>query len=418
MQITQLDQPPHKNSFWDTFTAAPHRIMFFAGSVQLIVPMIFWLYELTGLHTQLWLPHDLIAASSWLHGFIMLYGVFIFFIFGFLMTTFPRWMNGPLVEKSAYLATFFWCTLGIAIFEYGIFHRTSTAVYGLATFLFGWALGIFNLYKVYRASASKNKKLEALLLVLLLGGWLGAANFLIWLLTDAWIFVQISLYAGLWMFLIPLLFTVSLRMLPFFSSNVIKDYKIIQPQWMPYAVLALSIAHMQLSLNNLFQWTFLADLPMALIGLYLSYKWRLKDSLQNSLLAVLHLAFVWFSIGMLLFSIQSLNFLVNDNLLFGKAPIHAISIGFVSAMMVAMVTRVSLGHSGRKLHANKITVALFLGVQLTALIRILADIPLFNDAPNADLYIVAASLWLLCLGIWVAIYAPMYLRRRVDGQPG
>ncbi len=418
MKITHINQPPHQQGFWDIFTAAPHRMMFFAGSIQLILPVIFWLHELIALYTGFWQPYEFITAASWLHGFIMLYAVFIFFIFGFLMTTFPRWMNGPLIKKQDYIATFTWCVIGISIFEFGILHQTSTAVYGLAIFLFGWALGIYYLYRVLRLANSQNKKIESLLLALLSAGWLGAASFLAWLLTDNWTFLQLSLNAGLWIYLVPILFTVSLRMLPFFSSNVIQHYSLVQPQWMPYGIVVLGILHMQLSINQLFQWSFLVDLPMALMGSYLSYKWRLRDSLQNSLLAILHLSFIWFSIGMYLFSIQSINYLISGSLMFGKAPIHAITIGFISAMMMAMVTRVTLGHSGRKLHASNTTVALFLGVQVAAVIRILADIPMLNDIINLNLSIVSAALWLLCFGIWIGIYAPLYLRARIDGQPG
>ena len=348
----------------------------------------------------------------------MLYGVFIFFMFGFLMTTFPRWMNGPLVEKSAYISTFIWCSVGISLFQYGIFYSVFLAVSGLGIFLFGWALGIFSLFKVYRAAASPDKQYETLLLFMLLAGWLGAANFLIWLLTDDWFFIQISINTGLWLFLIPVLFTVAHRMLPFFSSNVIGHYQIYQPRWMPVSILILGIIHMQLSLNNLYQWTFISDIPMALIGFYLSYKWRLKDSLINGLLAVLHLSFIWFAIGMTLFSIQSLVLLSTETLILAKAPIHALTIGFVASMLVAMASRVTLGHSGRPLHANRLTISLFIGLQLTAVVRILADIPALSEIYGLHLYIISALAWLVCLGTWFIIYAPMYLSRRADGRPG
>lgn len=418
MQIIQPDAPKQKKSFLDIFTAAPHRMMFFAGAIQLLLPVFFWSIELIGLHSDLWRPLDISFPSSWLHGFIMLYGVFIFFMFGFLMTTFPRWMNGPLVEKSAYISTFIWCSVGISLFQYGIFYSVFLAVSGLGIFLFGWALGIFSLFKVYRAAASPDKQYETLLLFMLLAGWLGAANFLIWLLTDDWFFIQISINTGLWLFLIPVLFTVSHRMLPFFSSNVIGHYQIYQPRWMPVSILILGIIHMQLSLNNLYQWTFISDIPMALIGFYLSYKWRLKDSLINGLLAVLHLSFIWFAIGMTLFSIQSLVLLSTETLILAKAPIHALTIGFVASMLVAMASRVTLGHSGRPLHANRLTISLFIGLQLTAVVRILADIPALSEIYGLHLYIISALAWLVCLGSWFIIYAPMYLSRRADGRPG
>ena len=418
MQIIQPDAPKQKKSFLDIFTAAPHRMMFFAGAIQLLFPVFFWSIELIGLYTDLWKPLNISYPSSWLHGFIMLYGVFIFFIFGFLMTTFPRWMNGPLIEKSAYVSTFLWSFTGIGLFQYGVSYSVFAAIVGLGIFLYGWAFGIYILFKNYRAASNSDKQYETLLLFMLLAGWLGAANFLVWMLTDGWFYIQISLNTGLWLFLIPVLFTVSHRMLPYFSSNVINNYIIYQPRWMPVAILVLAIIHMQLALNNLYQWTFITDIPMAMIGFYLSYKWRLKDSLINGLLAVLHLSFIWFAIGMTLFSIQSLVLLITDTLILAKAPVHALTIGFASSMLVAMASRVTLGHSGRPLHASKPTLGLFAGLQLAALLRVLADISSLSEVNGLHLYIISALVWLVCLGIWFIIYTPMYLSRRADRRPG
>ncbi|MCK4587092.1 MAG: NnrS family protein, partial [Gammaproteobacteria bacterium] len=105
MQIEEKSKPLKQTS-WEIFTAAPHRMMFFAGAVQLFFPLLFWSIELLGRHTNLWAPLDTIITSTSIHGFIMLYGVFSFFIFGFLMTVYPRWMNGELVSKVAYTNTF------------------------------------------------------------------------------------------------------------------------------------------------------------------------------------------------------------------------------------------------------------------------------------------------------------------------
>ena len=137
MQIQEPRQADNKLSFWKTFTAAPHRMMFFAGAIQLLLPLLLWSIELTGRYTELWNPLGTLIPSTWAHAFIMLYGVFSFFIFGFLMTVYPRWMNGTEVSKSTYIATFIWLTGGMLLFEIGLFYNLSIALFGLIAF-FVW----------------------------------------------------------------------------------------------------------------------------------------------------------------------------------------------------------------------------------------------------------------------------------------
>ena len=67
--------------------AAPHRLLFFIGATNVLAAMAWW----TG-----WLGGGLgnpSVPAGWLHGFVMQYQVLPAFIFGFLLTVFPRWMG-------------------------------------------------------------------------------------------------------------------------------------------------------------------------------------------------------------------------------------------------------------------------------------------------------------------------------------
>ena len=90
---------------WEVFTAAPHRMMFFAGALQTVMVMLFWLAELLE-RAAGWPSLPLVLPSTWVHVFLMLYGLFPFFIFGFLITVYPRWMGGPIVPASRYVTAF------------------------------------------------------------------------------------------------------------------------------------------------------------------------------------------------------------------------------------------------------------------------------------------------------------------------
>ena len=417
MQIEEKPQLPEQ-SFWETFTAAPHRMMFFAGAIQLILPIFFWMIELIGRYTSLWTPLNVLIPASWAHAFIMLYAVFTFFIFGFLMTVYPRWMNGTIIKKEHYVSTFTWLVLGILLFEVGIFFNLTLATTGILIYLAGWAQAQWHLYQVYKTAPAKNKYYETMLNIALTAGWTGAACFLAWVFTDHWMLLSFALKAGIWLFLLPVLFTVSHRMLPFFSSSVISDYKIVQPRLSLQLMLVASALHLLLEISQLPQWLFIADLPMAGIALFHTISWQFKRSFADRLLAVLHMAFLWLGLAMILFSIQSLYLLINQEVILGKGPLHALTIGFFSALLIAMASRVTMGHSGRRLILDNISWYLFLGIQFTALLRVFADITLINSMLGLSFNVIASLCWLTCMGIWALRYGPIYIHARIDGRPG
>ncbi len=237
-------------------------------------------------------------------------------------------------------------------------------------------------------------------------------------MTDDWSYMTFSLKAGIWLFLIPILITVSHRMLPFFSSCVIKNYQVIQPRWSLPLMATACFAHLLLEINYLVEWLFIADIPLAFLAWHHTLSWGFKQSFQDRLLAVLHIAFLWLAIGMTMLSLQSLYLFFTGELILGKGPLHALTIGFVASMLIAMASRVTLGHSGRMLVADNLTWLIFLGLQFTAVLRLLADINPVDSIAGINFNVIASLMWLLVLSIWVVRYAPIYLSARIDGQPG
>jgi uncharacterized protein involved in response to NO len=170
-----------------------------------------------------------------------------------------------------------------------------------------------------------------------------------------------------------------------------------------------------LELAGLSAWRFVADLPLAVAALHLSYVWQFRASFHSRLLAMLHIAFLWLGLSMTLYSVQSLLLLATGTDWIGRAPLHALGIGFLASMVVAMASRVTLGHSGRSFVADRVTWAVLLGVNLTAVLRIVAE---FIPAAAAWLNLAAALLWLAAFALWGWHYLPMYLRPRLDARPG
>lgn len=407
-----------KINLWNTFSAAPHRLFFFSGAIQLILPALIWSIELIGRYTELWYPVETILPATWAHGFIMIYGLFIFFIYGFLMTVFPRWMNGQAISKEQYTPSFVWLNAGIFIFEVSLFYSRSAALSGLGIFILGWVYGIYVLYQSYKQAPATDKHYETILLGALIAGVFGVISYAWWIYTDNWQYIELSFNIGIWLFLLPVLFTVSHRMLPFFSSNIIDNYKIFQPRMSLWLFISGCIAHFILDIQQQEHWLFLTDIPLALIALLHTIRWQLMRSFKDRLLAVLHMAFFWLFIGMSLLSLQSLLLQFSGVYILNKAPLHAITIGFFASLLIAMASRVTMGHSGRMLKLDNTSWYLFLGLQIAAGSRILADLSFDLSIVNNAFNLLAITLWLTSLFIWFAKYAPIYLNPRIDGREG
>jgi uncharacterized protein involved in response to NO len=204
-------------------------------------------------------------------------------------------------------------------------------------------------------------------------------------------------------------------MIPFFSSRVLANYRVVRPDWALWVMLAGATGHGVMEVAGLPAWLWLADLPFLLTTLYLSWAWGLLKSFRVRLLAVLHIAFAWLSVGLALSAVQSLA-AMGGWMVLGLAPLHAIAVGFFASMVLGMGARVTLGHSGRELVADSATWGLFLGFQMAAVARVLGDLPL--GLPMGHLYLLAALIWLTCFGPWAAKFGPAYWKARIDGRPG
>ncbi len=401
---------------WEVFTAAPHRVMFFGGVCQIVATLLWWSVELMGRYTDWWAPLSPTVSATWAHAFLMLYGLFLFFIFGFLMTTYPRWMNGPLVERRHYVTAFVLLFGGLALFYLGLFTDRYVVALGVALFLSGWAVGIAALWRVFRLAPAKDKSYERWLNLAHCLGWLGGAMYLVWVLVPTWELLQLSLHMGLWLFLVPVFITVAHRMVPFFSYCVLPDYEQIQPTWsLPVIWIGLA-THAAMEYLGATAWTFIVDLPLAAIIFWHSAAWKIRRSFSIRLLAVLHIAVFMCGIALTLYGLRSLAILIDGADLLGRGPLHVLVIGFLGAMVVGMATRVSLGHSGRELQMDTYNWVCFWGMIVVAVIRALSEIPVFNELINLN--VVAALGWLIVASAWALRFGPVYLRPRVDGNPG
>lgn len=402
---------------WRIFSAAPHRMMFFAGIVQALAAVAWWLADLGGRMSGFYTPLTWSLSPPDAHAFLMVYGFFPLLIFGFLMTTYPRWMNGETVQRQHYVIAFSLLTVGMVLF-YAALHDAAWLVPAATGFLAGWAVALYALLRVYWRARHPDKLHARITSTVLVLGWLLAAAWFGGEFSDNDGLVTLAKAGGIWFLLLPVFFAVSHRMIPFFSSTVIAGYQIVRPYWALGAMTSGSLIHGIMEVAGLHPWLWLVDLPMAGIALYLTLAWRLSASFRVPLLAMLHIGFAWLWIALCLYAAQSLWGFLSGTTVLGRAPLHALVVGYFSSMVLGMVTRVTLGHSGRSLAADRLTWGIFLAFQSVTLLRILAESPGVGFPLQGYLYLVAGLIWVVCFGLWALHFVPIYWRPRLDGKPG
>jgi uncharacterized protein involved in response to NO len=158
------------------------------------------------------------------------------------------------------------------------------------------------------------------------------------------------------------------------------------------------------------------EIPAAMLLLWLALRWGLVQSLKIRLLAMLHGGFFWLGLAFALQAVShALMTLTAHELSLGLAPLHALTMGYLGATLVAMATRVSSGHGGRPLAADNTAWALYWILQSAVLLRVLAA--LWPAAATA-LTLLGVSAWTLAVTAWAIRYGGWFGRPRVDGRPG
>jgi len=404
---------PAMSHLWSTLTAAPHRITFLPGALLAPLTLLWWLFDLGLRYTGHPGLADASLPAPLLHGWMMIYGLFPFFIFGFLFTAAPNWLNATKIPRAAYITTALCMGLGVVML-YATAWSPKLGLVGGLLHLAGWGTGTVALWYSVARAAPQDKRHAWITLVSLGFGWMGDALFFLWQAQGTAAFVSGSNALGLWACLTPLFLTVCHRMIPWFTSRIVPAYVLIRPFGLLWLMLAACLAHAGLQASGLSALTWLVDLPLAGMTFWFSSVWGLRPSWSTRLLAMLHIAFLWAGLAFALHGLESAAQALGFNGSLGMTPLHALGIGFFSTMLIAMASRVTLGHSGKALVADEATWKLFWLIQATALTRMAPDI---LPVPPY-LVFVAGGLWLLTFSAWAWKYAPLYWCPRADGKPG
>ena len=391
---------------------APHRLLFFIGAANVLLAMAWWtLWLVEARWRVLGLPQPRVYGG-WIHAIVMQYQVLAPFMFGFLLTVFPRWMGQEDLTRWHYVPVGLGLFGGQLLTLAGALGPAHLVHLGAVFTLVGWGTGLLYLLRMVWRDGGKTWHAVSCAAALFLGfvGLLAYAAFLH--VEDARLMFA-AIKIGTFGLLLPVYFTVAHRMFPFFAGNAVKGYKPWRPMWLLGAFWPLVLAHLALELVHGYQWLWLADAPLlALSGAWLWRNWPRAP--VPLLLRVLFWGYAWLPVALALFIAQSAVYAINGDFILGRAPAHALFIGFFGGLLVAMVTRVTQGHSGRPLVFGGVATFAFVVIQLTCVLRIAAELVPDHMAWHAA----AAAGWLLAFAPWVLRSLGIYLAPRADGKPG
>jgi uncharacterized protein involved in response to NO len=372
------------------------RPFFLAGAMWAPVVVALWLAALSGALT---LP-TAFDPLAW-HRHEMLFGYVGAVIAGFLLTAIPNW-TGRLPISGAPLAglALLWLAGRLALLFSAVIGPLPALALDVA---FPLTLGMVAAREVI---AARNRNFPIVLVLFLFAAAnaldhaeaLGVAVLpgLGWRLGFALVLMLISMVGG--------------RIVPSFTRNWLvnqgeKEKLPGQPGGFDKLVLALSAV-------ALAAWAAKPDWGTAGVALLIAgllqagrlSRWRGLATLRDPLVFVLHLGYAWLALGLMLLGGSVLTAALSSS-----SALHAWGAGAIGTMTLAVMTRATLGHTGRALRADPATVAIYAMVTVGTLLRICApELPM--DYMTA--LRLAGALWTGAFLLFVLTYGPKLLRRR------
>lgn len=129
---------------------------------------------------------------------------------------------------------------------------------------------------------------------------------------------------------------------------------------------------------------------------------------SDPLLWILHAGYIWLVLGLGLLALTGFGFLPVS------AVIHALTAGCMGSMILGMICRVTLGHTGRPLKVRNLTAFSFFLLQVAAILRVFG--PIFIPSETTLWIVISASLWSLCFLAYLLLFGPFLFQRRPDGN--
>lgn len=380
------------------------RPFFWAGSVLGIVLMSLWILIFA---EQILGPDKLFVWSHW-HAHEMVFGFVLAIVIGFLLTASANWTQTRGLNGRPLMALFSIWAIGRILMISQIFSSAFAPLASAVDLAFLPVSIALLSPPLLKAGQLRNISFIALLSLL----WI--ANLLMHLAAFDLIAKAYSL-KGLYLGVHIILFIVIVvggRVVPFFTQNALPHVQVKRYRLIESATLILTGGYIFLDffLPEKQIWTGILSAILSIVHLIRLFGWKPYQTFRNPLLWILHTGYLWVVVGFLLVALSDLG-----GLLSSSAALHAWATGTFGVFIIGMISRVSLGHSGRLLELAPGMLWSYVVIQLAALLRVSA-------AFFSDLYlkaiVVSGILWMLAFSILLSYYWRIYFTPRADGRPG
>lgn len=387
---------PHRtaNALW----AFGFRPFFLLAAVMASISSLLWVLQLQGSLTL----GDAYGAVSW-HAHEMIFGYTVAVIAGFLLTAVRNWTRLP-TASGLRLVTLvgLWVAGRLVMLGTAVLPPISIVIVDLS---FLPVLAVSLIPSLWRVRAWRNLVLIGLI------GVLALAN-LVFHLEALQVFAgsaQIGQRLGLTA-IVMMMVVVGGRVVPAFTRNALPDLGVLDWVWASRLAVALTATYLAcvlLSVEAVV--TGLVALAAAAANGIRMIPWRSFGTRGVPILWVLHLGYGWIVAGLALSGVDAFTPSV-----LASAATHALGVGAIGTLTLGMMSRVALGHTGRALIVASPIVLSYALVTLAAVSRVAAA---FLPA-QFMLLVVAGLAWVVAFALFAAVYCPILMRPRVDGQPG
>lgn len=375
------------------------RPFFLLAGGYAVLAMALWLLVLAGHDAPLALP-----PTVW-HAHELLFGFAGAGLAGFLLTAVPNWTGRPppkggalLLLMALWLAGRLAATLGAGA------PPLLLAVLNLA---FPAAVVGFAAQMVIGAGNRRNYPVLVVLALFPLAAVLSWAE--AWGLPASWA-AQGPLLALFT--LVILIAVIGGRIVPLFTSNwLVKAGRVAPPPATPLVDRAgLAAVPLAALCEVLAPGSAIGGAVLVLAGgltLARLARWHGLATLAEPLVTVLHVGYAWLGIGLIVLGLSSLSDWVPR-----IAGLHALTAGAIATMLVAVMTRASLGHAGRPLTADRATLAVYALITAAAVTRVLS--PWF-PGQGMRLIDLSGGLWIAGFALFTLRYWPVWTKARPGG---
>lgn len=350
------------------------------------------------------LPIEAMSSNQW-HAHEMVYGYGMAVLSGFLLTAAKNWTGVQTINGKPLILLFGCWALARILFLGGTQQLQLAAAFDL---LFGLGVVLALAHPIVKVKQWKQLPLVLkILLLLIFNGlfYLGAIGVL-----DKGI--NWGIYGGL-MLIISLVMTLGRRVMPFFIERGVDETVTLSNSiWLDRSNLFLFLGF---SIVEVFFNQPLLSSILALLLFGINAKrligWHTPGIWQKNLLWSLYLAYWFICLGFALYA--GAYFLGLNEFL----AIHALAYGGIGIMTMGMMSRVSLGHTGRGIHNTHQALPYAFGILLSgAFIRVL--LPLVFPAQYLLWVGLSQLAWVISFCIFTFLYFPLLINPRTDGRPG